>query len=72
MNTTAERIKKSAEAAYRRGDRERLTAIYLKAADYCCRMRRRYYQGYDADFENAIMLLEAISGLAKKLDSSTR
>lgn len=59
-NTTALRMKKAAEAAYRRGDMERLYDLYLKAADYC-----------STDYGNAMLLLDIIAAMIKKLDSST-
>ena len=75
-NTTAIRMKKSAEAAFRRGDADRLKEILERANEYKERMniRRlnarntvRYNLGYENDAANASWLVDIVEGLIGRM-----
>ena len=75
-NTTALRMKKSAEAAFRRGDADRLKEILERANEYKERMNIRrlnarntvhYNLGYENDAANASWLVDIIEGLIGRM-----
>ena len=75
-NTTATRMKRSAEAAYRRSDLPRLTELLEKAKDYKERLNLRrlnarntthYHLGYENDAANASWLVDIVEGLVRRL-----
>ena len=75
-NTTAIRMKKSAEAAFRRGDADRLKEILERANEYKERMNIRrlnarntvhYNLGYENDAANASWLVDIVEGLIGRM-----
>ena len=75
-NTTAIRMKKSAEAAFRRGDADRLKEILERANEYKERMDIRrlnarntvhYNLGYENDAANASWLVDIVEGLIGRM-----
>ena len=75
-NTTALRMKKSAEAAFRRGDADRLKEILERANEYKERMDIRrlnarntvhYNLGYENDAANASWLVDIVEGLIGRM-----
>lgn len=75
-NTTAIRMKKSAEEAFRRGDADRLKEILERANEYKERMNIRrlnarntvhYNLGYENDAANASWLVDIVEGLIGRM-----
>ena len=75
-NTTAIRMKKSAEAAFRRGDADLLKEILERANKYKERMNIRrlnarntvcYNLGYENDAANASWLVDIVEGLIGRM-----